>query len=214
MSILEIGLSILVWVAIALILVKFWRNILNLIGGFVYLVAVLLVIVFILVNFTNFNVDEYVDLTFYDKVRQGDTEYLIEQRDIFLGHARDAVDVINSLDGDSTTNHVDTESYEAIESPIFPIIMPVELSDIDMGYVQAAEKPVENSDTKTLDVVKYEGDTTTVKYREVEQFLNGVSMREDTQQLVRHLSPHIEWQYGDGEWLIHSHRGGIDFTRQ
>src|SRR5699024_9885329 len=94
---MEIGLSTLVWVLIILVVIKFWRNIVNLIGGLVWLGVFVLIAIFIITNFTTLNIDKYVDISFYDDLRRGETEYLVEKKDTAFDSALKMKDDINTI---------------------------------------------------------------------------------------------------------------------
>lgn len=112
---MEIGLSTLVWVLLILIVIKFWRNIVNLIGGLVWFGVFILIAIFIITNFTTLNIDKYVDIGFYDDIRRGDSDYLVEKKDTAFDSALKLKDDINTIGTEDDAFKKEEESAESAE---------------------------------------------------------------------------------------------------
>lgn len=105
---MDIGLGTIVWVAIILIFIRYWKNIFNLIGGAIYLVAIVILFLFVILNFTNLPIERFVNLDFYDEIREDSGGYLVEKKDNAFESALEAKDSINSLNDENATTEEET----------------------------------------------------------------------------------------------------------
>lgn len=227
---MEIGLSTLVWVLIILVVIKFWRNIVNLIGGLVWLGVFVLIAIFIITNFTTLNIDKYVDISFYDDLRRGETEYLVEKKDTAFDSALKMKDDINTI-GTEDDAFKEQEDVTEVEVSSASSVRSIEESNLNFndeskgatpegepegelgdkeGETQSETKSETESETKSKETKEgIEGGL--IGYDTVDTYLEelGGAMSEDTKNLVRNLSPYVSWKYSDGDWRIESTSEGI-----
>lgn len=219
---MEIGLSTLVWVLIILVVIKFWRNIVNLIGGLVWLGVFVLIAIFIITNFTTLNIDKYVDISFYDDLRRGDTEYLVEKKDTAFDSALKMKDDINTI-GTEDDAFKEQEDVTEVEVSSASSVRSIEESNLNFNDESKGATPEEEPEGELGDK---EGETKSetnsketkegiegglIGYDTVDTYLEelGGAMSEDTKNLVRNLSPYVSWKYSDGDWRIESTSEGI-----
>lgn len=224
---MEIGLSTIVWIALILLLVKFWRNIFNAIGGLIYLGIVVLIGIFLVTNFTTLNIDKYVDISFYDELRRGDDEFLVEHKDNAFENALKAKDGINSI-GTEEDVFKDKEDLDKVSSYVTTIEdSQINFNDESKGNEGSKEGVKE--DTKEEDKVNDEdgvegkkevkeetkSDEGLISYSDIDNYLEttGKGMSEDTKNLVRNLSPYVSWKYNDGEYEIESTKDGVKISK-
>lgn len=219
---MEIGLSTLVWVLIILVVIKFWRNIVNLIGGLVWLGVFVLIAIFIITNFTTLNIDKYVDISFYDDLRRGDTEYLVEKKDTAFDSALKMKDDINTI-GTEDDAFKEQEDVTEVEVSSASSVRSIEESNLNFNDESKGATPEGEPEGELGDK---EGETKSetnsketkegiegglIGYDTVDTYLEelGGAMSEDTKNLVRNLSPYVSWKYSDGDWRIESTSEGI-----
>lgn len=219
---MEIGLSTLVWVLIILVVIKFWRNIVNLVGGLVWFGVFILIAIFIITNFTTLNIDKYVDISFYDDLRRGETEYLVEKKDTAFDSALKLKDDINTI-GTEDDAFKEQEDVTEVEVSSASSVRSVEESNLNFNDESKGATPEEEPEGELGDK---EGETQTetksketkegiegglIGYDTVDTYLEelGGAMSEDTKNLVRNLSPYVSWKYSDGDWRIESTSEGI-----
>lgn len=219
---MEIGLSTLVWVLIILVVIKFWRNIVNLIGGLVWFGVFILIAIFIITNFTTLNIDKYVDISFYDDLRRGDTEYLVEKKDTAFDSALKMKDDINTI-GTEDDAFKEPEDVTEVEVSSASSVRSIEESNLNFNDESKGATPEGEPEGELGDK---EGETKSetnsketkegiegglIGYDTVDTYLEelGGAMSEDTKNLVRNLSPYVSWKYSDGDWRIESTSEGI-----
>lgn len=219
---MEIGLSTLVWVLIILVVIKFWRNIVNLIGGLVWLGVFVLIAIFIITNFTTLNIDKYVDISFYDDLRRGETEYLVEKKDTAFDSALKMKDDINTI-GTEDDAFKEQEDVTEVEVSSASSVRSIEESNLNFNDESKGATPEGEPEGELGDK---EGETKSetnsketkegiegglIGYDTVDTYLEelGGAMSEDTKNLVRNLSPYVSWKYSDGDWRIESTSEGI-----
>lgn len=219
---MEIGLSTLVWVLIILVVIKFWRNIVNLIGGLVWFGVFILIAIFIITNFTTLNIDKYVDISFYDDLRRGETEYLVEKKDTAFDSALKMKDDINTI-GTEDDAFKEQEDVTEVEVSSASSVRSIEESNLNFNDESKGATPEGEPEGELGDK---EGETKSetnsketkegiegglIGYDTVDTYLEelGGAMSEDTKNLVRNLSPYVSWKYSDGDWRIESTSEGI-----
>lgn len=237
---MEIGLSALVWIAIIFIIIRYWKNIFNFIGGLIYLFIVILIGLFLVLNFTNLNLDRYIDLSFYDDIRQDSGGYLVEKKDNAFDKAIETKDKINNIGNeeevsdtvedevDNKENNKGTETDEGNNDSNegFSNVTTVEESNINFNDESREEEGEDEDNSEEVndseeveeeeEEVK-EGKATdegVVPYKDLDSYLETIDMKEDTKNLVRNLSPYVTWEYDDGEWTVESTKEGVKFGRR
>lgn len=223
---MEIGLSTIVWIALILLIVRYWRNIFNLLGGLVYLGLFVLLLIFLVTNFTTLNIDKYVDISFYDELRRGDEEFLVEHKDNAFEKALEAKDGINSI-GTEDDVFKDKESIEKVSSYVTSIEDSQlnfndeskgnegNINSEDQKEVETTTESEEEDKTETKETKEDKNVEGLIAYSDIDEYLEteGKDMSEDTKNLVRNLSPYVSWKYSDGEYDIESTKEGVSISK-
>lgn len=208
---MTIGISTVIWVLLILIVIYFWRNIVNLIGGLVYLLLIVFIALFLVMNFTDLNIKPP---EFYTEIRKGNTDYLVEKKDTAFDKALETKDKINNLDSE-----VINEDKDGIgENTSVVLITSIKDSQLNFSD-ESRSKDLEEGNDK--DKGKSKGKSKEIKetkeplkeglipYEKIPEYLENSKMDESTKKLVLNLSPYVKWEYVSEEYHIESTKEGV-----
>ena len=188
---MTIGISTVIWVLLILIVIYFWRNIVNLIGGLVYLLVIVFIALFLVMNFTDLNIKPP---EFYTEIRKGNTDYLVEKKDTAFdkdGIGENTTGVLITSIKDSQLNFSDESRSKDLE----------EGNDKDKDKSKGKSKEIK----ATKEPLK-EG---LIPYENIPEYLENSNMDESTKKLVLNLSPYVKWEYVSEEYHIESTKEGV-----
>ena len=212
---MSIGISTVIWVLLILIVIYFWRNIVNLIGGLVYLLVIVFIALFLIMNFTDLNIKPP---EFYTEIRKGNTDYLVEKKDTAFEKALETKDKINNLDSEVIQEDGVVGDKEDNTGVLITSIEDSQLNFSDESRSDGLEgkdkgkdgdknegkgKGKENKATK--EPLK-EG---LIPYEKIPEYVENSDMDESTKKLVLNLSPYVKWEYVSEEYHIESTKEGV-----
>lgn len=208
---MTIGISTIIWVLLILIVIYFWRNIVNLIGGLVYLLVIVFIALFLVMNFTDLNIKPP---EFYTEIRKGNTDYLVEKKDTAFDKALETKDKINNLDSE-----VINEDKDGIgENTSVVLITSIKDSQLNFSDESRSKDLEEGNDKdkgKSKGKSKENKETKEplkeglIPYENIPEYLENSDMDESTKKLVLNLSPYVKWEYVSEEYHIESTKEGV-----
>lgn len=178
----SLGLSTLVYILIAAILIRYWKQIFNLIGGVLYLVLFIIMAIFMLNTFTDFNLGNKIDIGWYNRLTTEKEDYLIEKKDDTFNKVGEVKEGIDALDSDSKGKE---ESFSKIDEP-----------KKDINFKDESKDVVRGKDVSVGEVKESKG-VYDLKYGDVDKFVkdNPLKLNEDELKLIEGLTPYMDWEY-------------------
>lgn len=208
-----IGLSTLVYILIAVIIFRYWKNIVNAIGGLVYLLLFVILAIFMLNTFTNFNLGNKIDIGWYNRLTSEKEDYLIEKKDETFKKAEDFKKSVDNLDEDISTEtpFKKTTTENKNENVNFEDESKNNSSDTSKKDNKSIK--INKTDNKNKKTMRKNG-TIHIKYNEVDKFIkeNKYKLNEDELDLIKGLSPYVDWKYDSDRINIKSNKNGINLV--
>lgn len=189
---ISLGLSTLVYILIGAIIIRYWQQIFNLIGGVLYLVLFIILAIFMLNTFTDFNLGNKVDIGWYNRLTNEKEDYLIEKKDDTFKKVGEVKKGIDSLDEESNKEQA---GFSKIEEPKKDINFEDESKVSSENTKETGIKIDSKDKLKSKSVIKpkeYE-----LKYEDISRFVkeNPLKLTKDELKLIEGLTPYIEWEY-------------------
>lgn len=198
---ISLGLSTLVYILIGAIIIRYWQQIFNLIGGVLYLVLFIILAIFMLNTFTDFNLGNKVDIGWYNRLTNEKEDYLIEKKDDTFKKVDEIKKGIDDLDSESKSEQA---GFSKIDEPKKDINFEDESkkgnnNNKEMG-VKKGSKNIDNN--KSL----IKSNEYQLKYEDINTFVkeNPLKLTVDELKLIEGLTPYMEWEYKGKDLEINS----------